>query len=46
MKSLRDERVLTLSDARITGFDNLVETNGDQVKLLADPNDMVVISEK
>jgi hypothetical protein len=46
IKSRRDERVLTLSDSRLTGFDNLVETNGDQVKLLADPNEMVVISEK
>ena len=46
IKSRRDERVLTLGDSRLTGFDNLVDTNGDQVKLLADPNEMVVISEK
>lgn len=46
LRSLRDERVLTLNDAKMTGFDNLVKTSGSQLQLLSDPNEMVVVSQK
>ena len=32
--------------ANITGFDDLVSTSGGEIKLLADPNEMVIVSQK
>lgn len=44
LQSLRDERVVILSENRITGFDNLVEVIGNQVSLRYLPEDVVIIS--
>lgn len=46
VESLGEERVLTLSDSNITGLDDLISTDNGLIRLLADPNDMVVVSEK
>ena len=46
IESLGEERVLTLGDGNITGFDDLVSTSGGEIKLLADPNEMVIVSQK
>lgn len=38
------ERVVILSQQRFTGFDDVIDTTDDTVRLLVDPHDMVVIS--
>ena len=44
LESIREERVLVVSESRMTGFDDLVEVDGDTVKLTQLPEDMVVVS--
>lgn len=44
MDSLREERVFVLSESRATGFDNVIEVEGDTVRLLYLPEDLVVVS--
>lgn len=44
LQSLRDERVVILSENRITGFDNIVEVVGNHVNLRYLPEDIVIIS--
>lgn len=44
--SLGEERVLIVSQSRFTGFDDLVDVQGSSIRLLADPADMVVVSEQ
>lgn len=46
IEALGEERVLTLNDSNITGFDDLVSTSDGKIKLDADPNQMVVVSKK
>ena len=40
----RSERVLVIEPGRFTGFDNVVEVNGDTVKLLNRPEELVFMS--
>lgn len=44
LQSLRDERVVILSENRITGFDNIVQITGNQIYLSYPPEDIVIIS--
>lgn len=44
LQSLRDERVVILSEQRITGFDNVVQITGNQIQLRYRPEDLVIIS--
>ncbi|MCG8672126.1 MAG: hypothetical protein MI867_22160 [Pseudomonadales bacterium] len=44
LESLREERVFVVSEGRVTGFDNLVGIDGEQVKLTHLPEDLVVVS--
>ncbi len=47
MATDKAEQVLDLDDgANFTHFDNLVEVDGDQVRLLRDPHRIVVLSAK
>jgi len=46
IESLGDERVLTLDDGKITGFDNLISTENNVIRLISDPNNMIVVSKK
>jgi len=42
--SLREERVFIVSEAKTTGFDNVVKVEGDKVSLRYLPEDLIVIS--
>lgn len=44
LESLDDERVLLINESRFTGFDNLIEVNGDTIQMTVDPNDIVIVS--
>lgn len=44
--SLGEERVLIVSQSRFTGLDDLVEVQGASIRLVADPADMIVVSEQ
>ena len=44
LEAEREERVLIVSENKITGLDDLVETTDTTVKLLAEPHDMVIVS--
>lgn len=44
IESLGEERVFVLSEHRFTGFDDLVDTAGGKIRLLAKPEDMVIVS--
>ncbi|MBO6758797.1 MAG: hypothetical protein JJ902_20880 [Roseibium sp.] len=46
IESRRDERVFLRDEQRFAGFDDLVEIDGDQVHLTAEPQNMVVVSQK
>ena len=37
----RDDRIFVLSEGQITGFDTVVETNGQTVRLTKEPEDLV-----
>ncbi len=39
-----DERISILSQSRFTGFDNVIETTDNTVRMTVDPHDVVVIS--
>lgn len=43
--SLGEERVFLFSESKFTGFDDLVTVSGATIRLLADPADLVIISE-
>jgi hypothetical protein len=40
----RDERILIMSEGRFTGFDDVVEVDGDTVRMTVAPDDIVVVS--
>ena len=40
----RDERVFVVSRALSTGFDNVLEVQGDKIKMTVQPEDLVVVS--
>ena len=44
LQSLREERVLIISEGRMTGFDDLVKVEGDTVKMSHLPEDLVIVS--
>ena len=44
LESIREERVFILSEARSTGFDDIVIIEGNVVKLAYEPEDIVVMS--
>ena len=44
LSSLREERVLILSEAKMTGFDNVIQIAGGSIKMTVEPEDFVVIS--
>lgn len=44
LDSLRDERVFIVSEARATGFDNVIKIEGNRIKLTHAPEDLVVVS--
>ncbi len=44
LESLREERVFIVSAGLVTGFDNIVEIDGDQIKLKYRPEDLIVVS--
>ena len=44
MSSIREERLFILSQGNSTGFDNIIEVNGNKIKLLHQPEDIVVVS--
>jgi endonuclease YncB( thermonuclease family) len=44
LETIREERVLLIAESRMTGFDDLVEVDGNLVKLISQPEDMVVVS--
>lgn len=44
MESIREERVFILSEGRSTGFDDIIQTSGNIVKLKYRPEDVVVVS--
>lgn len=40
----RSERVLVVSQGRFTGFDNVIEVNGNTIKLLFQPEELIFMS--
>ena len=44
LRSLREERVLIVSESRNTGFDDLVEVDGNKVLITVLPEDVVIFS--
>ena len=44
MEVEKPERVFLLDKDRFTGFDDVIETTDDSVKLTVDPHDMVIVS--
>jgi len=44
LESLREERVFVISESRVTGFDNVVQIDGNTVKLMYLPEDLIVVS--
>ena len=40
----RSERVLVVSQGRFTGFDNVIEVNGNAIKLLFQPEELIFMS--
>ncbi|GAB6261775.1 hypothetical protein L4174_007140 [Photobacterium sp. CCB-ST2H9] len=44
LESLREERVFVVSEGKMTGLDNVVEIEGDTVKLKYLPEDLIVMS--
>ena len=44
LRQQRDERVLILPDASITGFDNIIQTTDDSIQMDIEPQDLVIVS--
>lgn len=44
LNSLREERVFIVSEGRSTGFDDIIEVDGDTIRMTALPEDMVIVS--
>lgn len=44
LDTLRRERVIIVSESRTTGFDNLLEADGDTIKMTHLPEDLIVVS--
>ncbi len=44
LESLREERVFVISEGRVTGFDNVVQIDGDKVKLMFLPEELIIVS--
>lgn len=44
MQSIREERVFIISESRLTGFDNIIQVSGNEIKLQYLPEDIVVVS--
>jgi hypothetical protein len=44
LESLRDERVFVISESRVTGFDNVIQIDGNTVKLMYLPEDLIIVS--
>ncbi|MGK7953836.1 MAG: hypothetical protein AB4063_01000, partial [Crocosphaera sp.] len=44
LKSLREERILIISEQRTTGFDNVLEVNDDVIKMTVLPEDIIIMS--
>lgn len=44
LNSRRDERVVIVSQRKTTGFDNVIEVEGNRIKLTVLPEDLIVIS--
>ena len=42
--SQRDERVLVVPESRTTGFDNVLEIDGNTIRMTVNPEDLVVVS--
>ena len=44
LESLREERVFIVSESRVTGFDDVMQIDGNTVKILFLPEDLIVVS--
>ena len=44
LESLREERVFVVSEGRATGFDNIVQIDGNKVKLMYLPENLIVVA--
>ncbi|MDJ0728905.1 MAG: hypothetical protein QNJ33_02825 [Crocosphaera sp.] len=44
LNSLREERILIIPEQRITGFDNILEVNGNVIRMIPLPEDIIIIS--
>lgn len=44
LDSLREERVFIISEARSTGFDNVIQVDGNTISMTVLPDDLIVIS--
>ncbi len=44
LNSLREERILIISEQRTTGFDNVLEVNDDVIKMTVLPEDIIIMS--
>ena len=44
LESLREERVFVISESRATGFDDVIQINGNTVKMTYLPEDLIVVS--
>jgi len=44
LESLREERVFVISENLVTGFDNIIEIDGNTVKMKYLPEDLIIVS--
>lgn len=44
LNSLREERVFIVSEGKSTGFDDLIEVDGDKIKMSTLPEDIIIVS--
>ncbi|MGV2826812.1 hypothetical protein [Myxosarcina sp. GI1(2024)] len=44
LNSLREERVFIVSEGKSTGFDDLIEVNGDKIRMTTLPEDIIIVS--
>ena len=44
LESLCEERVFIVSESRVTGFDDVMQIDGNTVKILFLPEDLIVVS--
>lgn len=45
LNSLREERVFIVSEARSTGFDDVLQVNDDTIKMTTLPEDLIIVSQ-